>query len=600
MRLIVLPLLALAVALPAHDAPAQTPGTGAPAGPRSCSWRVDPGGVTAAEGSRVNILDPFTVTCNDGANIRANSGMIDRVTRVVTLTGDVDFDDPTRSLTADRAVYDSGLGMLHATGDVVFTDRVEGTTLTGPELEYYRATDQRSEALVNAFGRPRLTLTRRPGAEDEGEADAEAEDGAPIGDAAIIGRPAQEQRPSPAPGAAATDTSDTPLVIDADRMTIEGRSDLTAIGNVVIQDDQMRAVADEAEQRGSSETLELRGSAAIHSREYSLQAQTIFATVPEGSIREVEARGNARLLGEDLDVDAPQLDLLFEENLLQRTIARSVEALAPGVQPIATSPTFRLQADSIDASLPGQRLESVVAIGNARGETIDTTRVESAPTDTLLAPTDSLGAVAVEGQGEDQAGVAAMFESGDSVTTVTAARLVENDWITGDTITGYFMSVIASPADTLASEEGATPEDDPSADVAALEPLEPPSEGADTTLVMERLVAVGAARSLYHVAPEAGSPPGTRPGINFLSAAHIELRFADGQVQVADVTGLRRGLYLEPIAAVTDDPEGIEGDDAEAEDDADAAEPAAPIEPANDEVIPSDPDATSNPGVDGE
>ena len=31
------------------------------------------------------------------------------------------------------------------------------------------------------------------------------------------------------------------------------------------------------------------------------------------------------------------------------------------MQPIASSPTFRLQADSIDAVLPGQRLEMVVS-----------------------------------------------------------------------------------------------------------------------------------------------------------------------------------------------------------------------------------------------
>ena len=158
MRAIVVPLLAVAAALSASFAHAQEPEAGAPAGDRTCTLRVDPGGVTSSEGNLVNIHDPFTVVCNDGANLRANSGVFDRIARVVTLTGDVFFDDPTRSLTSDQAVYDSPLGMLHATGNVVFTDRVEGTTLTGPELEYYRTTANRSEALVNAMGRPRLTL----------------------------------------------------------------------------------------------------------------------------------------------------------------------------------------------------------------------------------------------------------------------------------------------------------------------------------------------------------------------------------------------------------------------------------------------------------
>ena len=93
---------------------------------------------------------------------------------------------------------------------------------------------------------------------------------------------------------------------------------------------------------------------------------------------------------------------------------------------------------------------------------------------------------------------------------------------------------------------------------------------AATTLVLERLVAVGAARSLYHVAPEEDAAPGTLPGLNFLSAAHIELIFRDGQVQVANVEGLRRGLYLDPQPPAADD--GEDGEDEEGEGD-DADEP---------------------------
>ena len=125
----------------------------------------------------------------------------------------------------------------------------------------------------------------------------------------------------------------------------------------------MRAVADEAEHRGVSETMELRGSAEIHSREYSLTGETIFARLPDGSLQEVEARGRARLIGEELNVAAPKLDLLFENDLLQRAVAMMDSVAAPGQRPVATSPTFRLRADSIDATLPGQRLRTVVAIG---------------------------------------------------------------------------------------------------------------------------------------------------------------------------------------------------------------------------------------------
>ena len=579
-----LPFLLISALAPAARAHAQEPAAPAavPAN-RVCRLSVDPNGVTSREGGLLYIHDPFRVICNDGANLRANSGVYDQAARVVTLSGDVYFEDQTRSLTSDEAVYNNAIGMLHATGNVVFADRVEGTSLVGPELEYYRANEQREEALVNAMGRPRLVLTRPPG----GEADA--------GQA-----PDETPGENPAPGA---QDDAGPMTIDADRLTIEGQDDLTAIGNVVIEDENMRAVADEAERRGSSETMELRGNAAIHSREYSLSAATIFATVPEGSIGDVEATGDARLLGEDLNVDAPRIDLFFANDLLQRSVARSDAALAPGVRPIAASPTFRLEADSIDASLPDQRLRTVVAVGDARGESIDTTRATPAePDSAVLAAADTAGVrpdslamvaldtAGVPAAGTDSvapAGVAARYESGDSVTTVSAVELVENDWITGDTITGFFASVAPGSPDSAALEG----EDTVTAPVEPLTPLEGEGETAatasDTTLVMERLVAVGAARSLYHVAPEEGSPPGTRPGINFLSAAHIELRFGDGQVQVADVSGLRRGLYLEPMAARTEDEEAAVGA---------AEEAAAPDGGAEEE--PSQVEPVEEPGSD--
>lgn len=568
MRFLAAALLAGALLVPvqgrAQEAP---PGAGVPQS-RVCTLRVGPTGTTVREGNVVNILDPFTVVCNDGANLRASRGTFDQVARVVTMEGDVFFEDATRSLTSDHAVYDNVAGMLHATGNVIFEDLAQGTTLSGPELEYYRANEQRPEALVNAYDRPRLVTRRAPGAEAE-------------------------------PAAEPADTSGSPLTIDADRMSIRGEDDLTAVGNVVIFDDDIRAVADEAEQRGSSETLELRGSASIHSTEYSLEGDVIFASVPEGTIREVEARGNARLLGESLNVDAPRLDLFFEESLLQRSIARADPAAAPGVQPIASSPTFRLVGDSIDATLPGQQLEMVVAVGNARGESIDTTRAGGtgaqgadgaagvldpmALADSLVAqqdtalvgeaevPADSL---AVPADGADAPADSAAVELPASAA---ALRLIENDWLTGDTITGYFATVVPEP-DSVPEREAEADEADaepsPSLVLAVEESVDGEASDSSRT-VLQRLVATGAARSLYHVAPEEDDPPGTLPGINFLSAARIELEFVDGQVSVATVEGLRRGLYLEPQAPGegADDGEG-EGEEGEGEDSEVEGDPA--------------------------
>src|SRR5690606_29689222 len=120
-------------------------------------------------------------------------GNVDQITRVVTLIGSVYFEDASRTLSSDHATYDANQGVLHATGNVDFTDRVEGTTLTGPELEYYRATEERTEALVNAMGRPRLVLTKRPTRAGDAAADSAAA-GAP---------PLQPAEPAEGAGAAA-------------------------------------------------------------------------------------------------------------------------------------------------------------------------------------------------------------------------------------------------------------------------------------------------------------------------------------------------------------------------------------------------------------
>ena len=80
----------------------------------------------------------------------------------------------------------------------------------------------------------------------------------------------------------------------------------------------------------------------------------------------------------------------------------------------------------------------------------------------------------------------------DTAAMDNALRLVQNDWITGDTITGYFTSVVESPSDSvplIGEGEDGSLETVPLVDAVAADTV-----AADTTLVLERLVAVGAAR----------------------------------------------------------------------------------------------------------
>lgn len=395
--------------------------------------------------------DPFYFRCTDGTELRASRGVLNQISRELVLNGNVFFRDPDRELTANDATYNSAIGRLYATGDVVFTNRLEGSTIRGPELEYFRPLPDRPQAQVIARQRPHLVVRPR-------EADAEAE----------------------------------PLELDADQVTISGEDQLDAVGSVVVTRSDLRATSQEARYSESQGVLDLRRGARIRSDRFTLAGETIHARLLEGSIEYVRSREEAELTGEDLTVRAPEVQLFFADSVLQRAVARTLEGTDPAGRPVAISDNFRLEADSLEAVLPGQELEQVVAIGRARGEATDT--VPPA----LLQPTADTAATAPDSSARP------------------ALALVDRDWIVGDTVIGYF-----APRDSAAAP-------------------------GDTAVVLERLVARGNAQSLYRVARE-GAPAGSPRSVNFLSGDTIRITLQGGELSLAEVTGLRRGLYLDPV-----------------------------------------------------
>ena len=109
--------------------------------------------------------DPFVAVCPDGEELRANSGRLNRTIRDLYLYGDVFFQDSLQTLTSNEATYNPDTGRLWARGNVVYSDRAEGTTLRGPELEYLRATETRPVAQMIATQRPTLTMPAADAAE---------------------------------------------------------------------------------------------------------------------------------------------------------------------------------------------------------------------------------------------------------------------------------------------------------------------------------------------------------------------------------------------------------------------------------------------------
>jgi lipopolysaccharide export system protein LptA len=458
-------------------------------------------------GNVVHVQGPFLVRCTNGAELRANQGTVYEDRGEIFLSGDVSYRDADRSLTAAQAVYNRPTRRLYATGSVVFTNRIEGTTISGPALEYFAAGPDRPEAEVNATGRPHLTLQPREGRDGE------------------------------------------PLEIDADRLTIVGERDLTAVGSVVIRRPDLEATAGEARYDGDAEYLELRGDAVMRGEQNTLRGQFIRAQLEDDELKEVQARDRAVLESEDLTVTAADLQLFFQDGGIERTIATMGEDQA-GEQSVALSPTFRLVADSIDALAPGQQLQQVTAIGRARGESVDTTQA-GAPG--LVAAGGGPPPLVTPRPPASDADDDSLVDDADlddadpdvgPALALSPASLIASDWISGDTVIAIFL-----PRDTVAGTE-------PDADAPPLADANPdpdsssvPAENGRDSVALERIIARGSARSLYRVdANEERSNGGTarRSGINFVSASEITVVMRDGQMDSTVVSGDAVGLYLDP------------------------------------------------------
>jgi len=236
-----------------------------------------------------------------------------------------------------------------------------------------------------------------------------------------------------------------------------------------------------------------------------VRGDTITMNLPDDQIDEIEARGRAHLLADDIEMRAPVIRLVFREEELERVfgVRRAVEeGLAPVIagdleyassgnraQPEVLAEDFRLTGDSIEAYLPGGELERVFAAGTARG-------VSSAR---------------------------------DSLNTSATDELFRDDWISGDTIIATFSSVSVDPGDP--GPDG----------VELAEPSEPQ---------LDLLIALGQggqAKTYYRAAPDsttttAGPPP---LDLHYVTGDEVRLYMKDGEVERMEVVN-PDGAVLRP------------------------------------------------------
>ncbi|HEX8907119.1 MAG TPA: OstA-like protein, partial [Longimicrobiaceae bacterium] len=331
----------------------------------------------------ISAQGPLLVRCANGEELRADSAVIYAAQNEVQLFRQVDYQDPTRSLTSDYATYNSQTGRLYATGNVVFTDKQKGSTLRGPELEYFRAMQGRPEPQSTATGRPHVTVVPKN----------------------------------------SSGTRRNPMEIDADRVTSVGDRHMTATGNVVINDNGTRSTAEEAYYDQVADHVELRRQARVINDKYDLSADLITSDLVNGAVSKVVAQNNARLVSEKLTVTGPLLRMFFERELLQRMTSGQVPGTTAAGRSVAVAKGFRMEADSIEAILPDQKLRQVNAVGKARGESWDTIPVRRVAADTG----------------------AAARASAQRAMTEPPTELADKDVLTADTIIAFFKTDSVRP-----------------------------------------------------------------------------------------------------------------------------------------------------------
>lgn len=445
-------------------------------------------------GTRLVFASQPVVECDDGTRVQADSAEVNEAAGVTRFFGNVQFQDPSRTLTSEFAEFYDRQDRLFAWNGVVLTQTEEGTVMRGDTLEYYRASDFQPEDLLSMRGgRVESSLPPRSG-------------------------------------------TGSPYDVESDRLTIQGEDRVTAVGMVSVVRDSLRAWGDTMTFNPDSDRLRLGGLARIEGANYDLRAAIIELLVPGDTLREVIAIERPVLTTVGLILTAPrEIRIDLEGGELERLVAvgfpapdpASIAEPAPGdttpepprERPVAQAEDFVLTGDSLDIAAPGGILDRVLAVGSGRGESIreDSTAAERAAREEL-------------------------------------PELLRNDWIEGDTILALFIPAKAGAVPgTVSDSLPRLPGPDPA--FLAGGPVEADStDSTEAAYRLDRLVARGNARSLYRVAPsDSTAAPDAPKAIHYVLGRVITVIMQDGEVERMDVEG-PRGLHLEPRTGGTPPP----------------------------------------------
>jgi lipopolysaccharide export system protein LptA len=256
------------------------------------------------------------------------------------LIGNARYREPRATVASERMTYFQGEERLNAEGNVVATLE-NGTVMRGPVADYYRPTAFRPVEYLIATGRPQLSLAQLDAAGRQRE----------------------------------------PVIVNADRIRMDGDSIIYAAGRVDITRSDIVANSDSAFVDSGREFVRLERNPRINGRgerPFTLIGDVIDLFSRDRQLERVVATPNGHATSEDLEIFADSIDMRIADERLSRAMAWGASRAR------AVSPERDILADSLDVIMPRQQLEEVRAIGDALATSIaDTLRVTSPERDWL-------------------------------------------------------------------------------------------------------------------------------------------------------------------------------------------------------------------------
>jgi len=239
---------------------------------------------------------------------------------VVQFIGRVKYRDSTITMDADRGTYYKAGERWEARGRVVTENLTNGSTLTGPALDYYRVVKGVRDTLeMYATGRPRIKYATRDSAGQAAE----------------------------------------PYLIVADRVRFKGNDRIFGGGKVTIDRSDFAARGDSLRLdtgAGSDGTL-LGGTPTLRGLgpdSFTISGNRIDLKLERRELTYLVAKGNGHALNREWDLVADTIALDINGRKLEQTLAWGGKT-----RPSATSPSYAMTADSLALDTPGQQLREV-------------------------------------------------------------------------------------------------------------------------------------------------------------------------------------------------------------------------------------------------